>query len=802
MASNTLVLEKCLDQVTQHAPQVLARCIDHVIEALQEAEYKSTNTSERAEFTDAWRELLQHKAAWCREYPAELRSAFRLAVQSHGSPAKSAPRKEVSDIASLTLVDDDEVRQEIEASRLVQQVMPRLESPISELDALVSSAMGLETVHAERNPVRPEIFARTLRELVSKTSVKSATGSLWLKYLADPLGAELQQLYDALVKQLKGANVQAAGYGRLHGAGAAAGPRRASGDDFAQTEAPQDGRQQSHAAGNWSGQAISHALLRDFLRHADDGQSLRAPSQAYYDEVRQELAELSRQGPGAIGSVVAIPDGYRELPVVDRPALAVDVHSTLNSQVWGTYAQSHERSLIRSRLRQDVTQMAQVLGLELVREVVDQVARDPRLLKPLREAIVALEPSLLRLAMVDPRFFSEEDHPGRQLMERVAQRSFKYNDEFSSEFAGFFGEVRDEFTALNDSKIVDAGPFEAAQQRLQALWGRQDSEDEARHRDAMEAVRFAETRHAEAEQIAGELSQRPDVQEAPEVVQDFLFGPWSLVLAHAKLSASGQSLDPGGYTALISDLVWSVKREVTLRLPAQLFERVPPLLAKLREGLALLGQDPAEHEAFFNELMKLHHPVLKLRRAKSRRDARESGLAPMGALEAPVLEAPLPAEKEEIPSGQPWMSPRELDAAGFADTQATELGPLMDESGVASVSIPSVQPADEEPASPASEDVSADAQAPVDAEAILDQLREGNWVDLYSKRRWHRAQLVWAGSRGTLFMFVSHGGRPHSMTRRVCERLILSRHLRPVDAHDVVAHALDALDHKGKTPGR
>ena len=78
-----------------------------------------------------------------------------------------------------------------------------------------------------------------------------------------------------------------------------------------------------------------------------------------------------------------------------------------------------------------------MLGLEVVRKLVNEVARDPRLLVPVRGAIVALEPSLLRLAMMDPRFFSDEAHPGRRLMERVAQRSFKYNDEFSSEFKGF-----------------------------------------------------------------------------------------------------------------------------------------------------------------------------------------------------------------------------------------------------------------------------------------------------------------------------------------------------------------------------
>lgn len=81
----------------------------------------------------------------------------------------------------------------------------------------------------------------------------------------------------------------------------------------------------------------------------------------------------------------------------------------------------------------------------------------------------------------------------------------------------------------------------------------------------------------------------------------------------------------------------------------------------------------------------------------------------------------------------------------------------------------------------------------INAAATLAGLREGDWVDLYSHREWLRAQLIWASSKGTLFMFVSRGGRPHSMTKRSCERLIASRLLRPVNAQGVVKKALDAM---------
>jgi hypothetical protein len=328
------------------------------------------------------------------------------------------------------------------------------------------------------------------------------------------------------------------------------------------------------------------------------------------------------------------------------------------------------------------------------------------------------------------------------------------------------------------------------------------------HDQAVDAVRFAELRQAEADRIAWDLSTRPDLEAVPSVVQDFLFGPWSLVIAHARLTDRANQIDPHGYRAVISDLLWSVKPEVTLRQPAQLFERVPRLVGLLRAGLASLGQGPEENEAFFQALMQLHRPVLKLRRAKTRRDARESGHAPLTVMDkAEVVDDEAP--RKTLPS-HAWMSAKELDAAGFEETLPSDMGELMPESGPSGAA-----PLAEAPETSSAAPLAATAErmkpaAPAEArtprrvaetstELVLENLREGDWVDLYSKRKWLRAKLIWASTKGTLFMFVSHGGQPHSMTKRVCERLIRDRYLRPVRMHGVVAHALGALDHEPPT---
>jgi hypothetical protein len=593
--------------------------------------------------------------------------------------------------------------------------------------------------------------------------------------------------------------VQAAGYRVALTAGAPArGPSATGGSegnagDVERAGAPGAGLPSGFAS--LSSRQISHALLRDFVANGAGVHATQVLPPSYYAEVDRELQRLQAEAQGQrdVAPEPPLPASYRELPPVDRPQRNVGVQSALNSQVWGDYAHSHERSLVRSRLRKDATQVAQVLGLELVRKVVNQIAQDPRLLGPVREAIVALEPSLLRLAMVDPRFFTEEQHPGRQLMERVAQRSFKYNDEFSTEFAGFFDGVGRCFNALNRASVASARPFEQVLERLEAVWAEQDRVEADPRAQALAAMRFAEERQAKADQIAWELSARPDLEAVPAVVQDFLFGPWSLVLAHARLTDATNHIDPQGFLSVITDLLWSVKPEVTLRQPAQLFERLPPLLAKLRAGLALLGHEPDADEPFFQELMQLHRPVLKLRRAKSRRDARESGHAPLTAIEEGRVrvEDVDPAEKEAA-KGQPWLSAQELGALGFQETMPTDMAQLWAEEEAS-------RPAPLEPAVAAAQAraepdaAKAEPALEVDTDAVLADLREGDWIDLYSKRRWRRAQLIWASTKGTLFMFVSQGGQPHSMTKRICERLIRERFLRPVRMHGVVAGALDAV---------
>ncbi|MDT4848741.1 hypothetical protein FQZ97_828410 [compost metagenome] len=102
------------------------------------------------------------------------------------------------------------------------------------------------------------------------------------------------------------------------------------------------------------------------------------------------------------------------------------------------------------------------------------------------------------------------------------------------------------FNELNASKTEDPDVFANALAGLQHRWDEQDQEALKQQDDSLQQIRHAEARQALADQVAWDLSQRPDVDYAPGVILDFLYGPWALVIASAQLSAQEGQTDPGG----------------------------------------------------------------------------------------------------------------------------------------------------------------------------------------------------------------------------------------------------------------
>jgi hypothetical protein len=566
--------------------------------------------------------------------------------------------------------------------------------------------------------------------------------------------------------------------------------------------------------------AVPQAMMRDFLYRPQWSEEFDQPLPAtYYEDVRAQTEAMAREPVDQYNEQAEAKQRAREraLSVVDRPARKVAVDSPLSPQQWGEQASPQVRTRTLMDLKAEAKKVSQALGLDAVRTLVNQVAGDARVLAPVREAFVALEPALLRVALADPRFFGDDSHPARRFIEEVAQRSFKYNDEFAPDFEVFMEPVRQAVRELDALPAPRREDFGERLQSLQAQWQTDDDKAKQASEPGMQSVRFAQERQALADKIAWEFSLRSDLQGVPAKVADFLFRDWSLVIAQAQLTAERPQLDPGGYLAVVSDLLWSVNPATALENPARLFEVVPGLVATLRRGLDMLGKESAETQVFFDALMRYHNPVLRLRRLRSAMDTDPSAskLAELEAAAMAVESEPTPLEPPKPQAAElPWLGQAERAAAGFheAESGAEHITGLaaLEADFSATRPVDSVQdplPPDHAPAAgggsgptpldaahhAAARHIESEEDMQARTRATLARLRPGDWVDLRVRDAWRRAQLTWSSDNGSLFMFVSRGGRPHSMTRRTCEKLIRARFLRIVDAGAVVDKAIRSL---------
>ncbi|MFD1711181.1 DUF1631 domain-containing protein [Ottowia sp. GY511] len=871
VSTNSPLIKRSRQEAVFLASSMIDRCVEAASAALHEAERTAKSMATRIELGDAAAALTKQRATMRTGYAASVDDAIGKALNEARSqadahkPEKGGRMLEAD--SSLALLDDAEVARFVEASRLQQTAMPVVEHALARLDSLMSSALGLPVVRADLNPLRPEILCNALLELLGSFGESTQIQSHWTRALARPFAGELQRLYEAIGKLLESQGVEEARYRLKLTEGGSLPPQKsgtggsgtgnASGNGSgsagsAPGGAPGQGVPATSGDGGASRRAlfphmgdlaqarpaVPQALIRDFLYRPQWVSENDEPlPPAYYEAVTAQLAGAIRASSHAPSFDEAAQARQRlrdkALSVVDRPARAVDVATPLPPQQWGEAAQPAARTRTLMELKSQATKISQALGLDAVRTLVSQVAGDHRVMAPVREAFVAMEPALLRMAMKDPRFFGDDHHPARRLIEGVAQRSFKYNDEYADEFEQFMAPVRDAVRELNDRPEASNSAFGAQLEQLETRWQAEDVVETDAQEAGLRSMHFAQERQTLADKVAWEFSLRSDLDRVPVVVADFLFQDWSLVIAHAQLTDKRGQLDPGGYLAVVTDLLWSVKREAVLKEPRRLFEVVPGVLQTLRRGLEMLGKEARETDTFFNALMRYHDPVLRLRRLRSARDAEASGLTRLD--DDSSLLMPLDMETEALPlerpsprvAEQPWLGRHERVAAGF-DDHGSGMAPLEADEGMTSMaSLDSGHPADEvsrfaepEPAPAAVGDfvpldqpepallgaprISDAAHVPVpdappdDAElarqrAILERLRTGDWVDLRVRGQWRRAQLSWSSENGSLFMFVSRGGRPHSMTRRTCEKLIRTRHLRPVDAAAVVDKALRRL---------
>lgn len=498
------------------------------------------------------------------------------------------------------------------------------------------------------------------------------------------------------------------------------------------------------------------------------------------DELRHLYAHLSKQldraGVKPAGYVVTqtatsrttaapMPTGPRDEAVSVQEVFANDNLLTLDHlhQLLVGNLDLNEKARSKTAVSDNV--MGRTLASEVVTLMLKRIVSDERLLAPVRDMLLDMKPALLQLARTEPRFFADKQNPARRLLDAITARGLAFTNEMDPGYGPFANQVRGIVRTLLKPGDDLANRFPGLLEELHRSQAAAVAPAQVEARGlAVQTLVKVEQRNLLAERVAAEMRARNDFDKAPGVVRRFLTGPWSQVVAQARLEVTDSSRVPLAdapamrYSDILPDLLWSSQLALASLNRPRLVKIIPSVLRTLREGLDAIDYPREQAEAFFQALMGLHEAAYKTQR------------------------------NEPPPDEQPSIQPEMDDEPWMQRTEARD-SCLMDDAFMDSP-LTSTQPAFLETQRMQRDWADLKAEMAVQRTTTLPV---GTWVDVLQDGQAMRWQITWASPHGTLFLFTGANGRSLSMTKRGLERLMEQDRLRVVADHGVVDEALDEV---------
>lgn len=693
-------------------------------DALTAQEASSRDLQKRTLLSDALRLLKQHESALAKAYPMAL-----LEIFAEG-PSGAKARATGMDLGELALMDDADVLVQVELSRAQQIAVHATEASLAELNTLVSSAQGLHSVQPESNPFRPENYIRALQQVVGDTGVSGEVRQLWMSQMRELLGGQLVEAYKRAAQSLREHGVEPVGYAvastfgtrSLHGGGYASSAQMGypssayggPGSEYGAAQAYGQGTGWGGASGNV---ALAHEAEEALLTVGILRQMLAGGGDPFaFDARAGHVAPAPASGYVPPAAVEAMEDIAQLERIVGRLSSGVAAPAT------GWNGTSAQAPILASPTR---------TAHEVVSRMMDNIAQDSRLLAPVQRAVRSLEPALKELVLHDTRFFTDEQHPARRLLDELTQRSLAFNAEDGPGFSRFMRLVNEAVGHLASVEVRNAKPFAQVLKALEKAWAEQERRRQERHEAQQRELMQREQRELLAEKIAADFRRLPDADKvAPELLA-FVTGPWADVVAQAQSNQpQEEGGDPGGYLALVPLLLLCCQPDHLRADPQRLGQAIADMVPVVVQGLESIGH-PSERIAEVTQLL-----------AQLQGDALNYAAA----------------GTHEVAAEDPSPETRADDA-------------LMEEG----------TPAPEE----------ASTQEPAAAPQPL--LRIGQWVEIITNQRAVRTQLTWCSPHHTLFLFTAADASTQSMTRRMIDKLTAEGAFRLISDQPVVDKALRAV---------
>jgi Protein of unknown function (DUF1631) len=372
----------------------------------------------------------------------------------------------------------------------------------------------------------------------------------------------------------------------------------------------------------------------------------------------------------------------------------------------------------KQALKQAASTPAERATIEIVAMMFQSILTEDRIPAAMRVWFARLQMPVLRVAVSEPDFFANLDHPARRLIDRMGACVMGLDSASRNVGDALEKEIKRVVQVVEAYPDTGRRVFQTVLTEFEKFLEHYFKNENEASRRGVSLAQQVEQRETLAIQYTIELRRMLNEVPVQEGVRQFLFQVWADVLATSAVRYGGQSAETKTMKRAAADLIWSASAKVTREERAEVIRRLPPLLKRLREGMASANMATEKQEERLNALNNALAAAFTAKAAVIPNDRLQDL---MERLES--IEELLPGS-EDIEIDESLV----LDLSGH---ESSELEVVSDGG-----TLPT---------------------APMIAWAR--ELLVGSWYTLEYRGRHETVQLAWHGMRRQLSLFVTPAGR-------------------------------------------
>lgn len=523
--------------------------------ALFELANEASNNEEQKQYFDLLHSIRTDKANLSRGLSDSLRTYLKPI--SALSPSKETIDYDDDDDDELSLVSQDTMDELVLVNTIAAKTFDRFHEAIGKLEIRFDFLAEQTPMIFKKDALTPLHFCEAFQQCITILDISTSDKLILYKLFDNEVAGKLDTLYDTLNKLLIDAGVLPKV--KLHAqrnadVGTGGSDGFDSGEDTSDIEPGSGGgRNNTGTLSQSERDANTAQLIKKYGNKAIGGYPIGKASEIIQDFIGSNSA--------AAGSVDGDPQfyGHKDVltaltqmqnithtqiqnapPVIERidaAAIKQALLSTIASQQGGT---------ITKQINQVIEKT-----IDFIKLIFDAIIDDTSISDTIKALLLTLQIPVIKASMLDQEFFVNDDHPARELLDKMAEIGVGVTDHTDPLYSQLDGIIKE----LLKNYANDINAFVTALEKVKAIIAKREAETEEKEREAQEQIQKEHARKI----VLWELRKSTLEKKLPSLVHKLVLKLWPTMMFNHYIKHGKQNDEWIFLVTTLSELIEGVQ---------------------------------------------------------------------------------------------------------------------------------------------------------------------------------------------------------------------------------------------------